>query len=56
MHRILHNTSIGEDIALGRRLVNRNSRICVSPTLRSIRVLNGSSWPPPVMSIVDIST
>jgi len=43
MHRILHTTRIGEDIALERRFVNRTCRIGVFPILRSIRVLNGRS-------------
>ena len=49
MHRILHTTRIGEDIALERRLVNRTCRIGVFPILRSIRVLNGRFWPLPAI-------
>ena len=53
MQRILHTTRIGEDIALGRRLVNRICRICVFPILRSICVLNGRFWPEAALNKVE---
>ncbi len=54
MHRILHTTLIGEDIALERRYVNRTCRISVFPILRFIRVLNDYTWPIGAIGVAEI--